>query len=49
MNGVNWPPKNKKRNWQTNKQRKTEKEREKIKYIVIHKVAAEKYKNNTTG
>jgi len=36
-----WPPK--KRNWQTNKKRKTEKEREKeTKYI--HTIAADKYK-----
>ena len=34
------------RNCQTNKKRKTEKEREKTKYIVIHKIAAEKYKKN---
>ena len=37
-----WPPKKIKRYWQTEKQRKTEKERKKTKYIVIHKIAAEK-------
>jgi len=32
-----WPPKKKSKNRQTNKTRKTEKEREITKYIIIHR------------